>query len=164
MQNLKESQNPAAPKPQRPLTTNNSEFLLSIAANPPLSNPPKFRSCAFCAFLRRNPPAPLICGSSFSKFFHPRSSILACCPLCALREKNWVFDFGRFSSVFGRFLFFARFLAAQPVPLQHSPFKTHPLKLFLTLDSFCPTSPATLKPKNSKFMNFNPAPQTERNT
>jgi hypothetical protein len=35
------------------------------------------------------------------------------------------------------------------------------LKIFPTLDSFCPTSAATLKPKTQK-MNLNPALQTER--
>jgi hypothetical protein len=36
------------------------------------------------------------------------------------------------------------------------------LKLFPTLDSFCPTSPATLKPKNLKFMrSTNQKPETK---
>src|SRR5579859_1441436 len=41
--------------------------------------------------------------------------------------------------------------ALQLLPLQHPPLKIQPPKLFPTLDSFCPTSPATLKPKTENY-------------
>jgi|SRR5579859_5157402 len=80
-----------------------------------------------------------------TKFFHPRSCILAnCLPPCALHalrgEKNPVFDFGRCCSEsgvqcpsLGDFCLLQHVLATQPIHPQTHPFKTPHPKLFSDL-------------------------------
>jgi hypothetical protein len=64
------------------------------------------------------------------------------CSISGVPARNRA-SFIRFWAIF----VFAGPFAAQLIPLQHHPSKMRPPKLFRTLDSFCPTTPATLKPK-----------------
>jgi hypothetical protein len=56
----------------------------------------------------------------------------------------------RFLALFGAFQRFT-LLATQPIHYESHVNKMHPQRFFWTLDSFCPTSPATLEPKNQNY-------------
>jgi hypothetical protein len=68
------------------------------------------------------------------------------CSISGVPARNRA-SFIRFWAIF----VFASPFAAQLIPLPHHPSKMRSPKILRTLDSFCPTSPATLKPKTQNY-------------